>query len=237
MEFAAKFSSAFNLYLEATKAFLHLSRTTAATPTFQAQCKANAERAIQRAEKIKEASKTPGAQLDVVAPPVNAFGLGEDSEVSSMQSLTMAQITKPMCSESRPRSIISIILSGTNPSHGHPIQEPVTRTCISFPTDSSHIAYCSYASDPHGQPTVPPSRTTSSTAITWRRPPRDLLTPQELSSNLTPAHIDQNVVNDCSFCAAVAVCIQHNQRFNSRVRLPARLPPLEVVCRSRPIPL
>ncbi|KAI9568796.1 hypothetical protein HD554DRAFT_2021606, partial [Boletus coccyginus] len=181
LEFAAKFSSAFHLYLEATNAFLHLSRTAAATPAFQAQCKANAEKAIQRAEKIKEASKAPGAQLDVVAPPVNAFGLDHQAYVLRKSS-AVNNIRYPLWNEHVP--------SPSNPG-----------TRYSY----AHL------------PTVPPSRTTSSTAITWKRPPRDLLTPQEFSSNLTPAHIDQNLVNDCSFCAAVAVCIQHNQRFNSRL--------------------
>ncbi|KAF8416131.1 hypothetical protein L210DRAFT_2571527 [Boletus edulis BED1] len=77
LEFAADFSSAFHLYLEATDAFLHLSRSSVATPAFQAQCKARAAKAIQRAEKIKKASKTPGSQLGVVLAPVNCFGAGE----------------------------------------------------------------------------------------------------------------------------------------------------------------
>ena len=140
-----------------------------------------------------------------------------------------------MCFERHRPSITSVILSGTNLFHCHLIQEPATRAYISTSADAPHVAYRLGASDPNGQPTIPPSKTTSCTAITWKIPPRDLLTPQELSLNLTPADIDQNVINDCSFCASVAICIQHNQRFNSRVCFLLICPPLlEVVQRSRP---
>lgn len=130
----------------------------------------------------------------------------------------MAQITKPMCFESHRRSITSVILSGANLSPCHRIREAVTRTYISLLASVPHVAYCSDASDPNGQPTIPLSNTTSSKAVTWKRPSLDPFASQELSLTLTPADIDQNIINDCSVCASVAVCIQHNQRFNSRVR-------------------
>ena len=84
LEYAAEFSSAFQLYLEATDAFLHLSRSSAATPAFQAQCRAKAAKALQRAEKIKRASKT----LGVVTAPVNSFGPGECLRDSMLSSFT-----------------------------------------------------------------------------------------------------------------------------------------------------
>ncbi|KAF8554920.1 cysteine proteinase [Imleria badia] len=185
LEFAAAFSSAFHLYLEATDAFLHLSRSSAATPTFQAQCKAKAAKAIQRAEKIKKASKT----LGVVATPVNSFGADHQAYVLRKSS-TVNNIRYPSWNEPVPLP--------SNP--GTPY------------------------SDPNGHPTIPLPKTTNSAAITWKRPPRDLLTPQEFLSTLTPADIDQNIINDCSLCACVAVCIQHNQRFNSRLLSSSLLP-------------
>lgn len=78
------------------------------------------------------------------------------------------------------------------------------------------MVYSFDTSDPDGQPSIPPSNS-NSTAITWNRPTCNLLTSQELSSTLTPTDIDQNIINDCSLCASVAVCIQHHQRFNSTV--------------------
>ncbi|KAF8141175.1 hypothetical protein EV363DRAFT_1203663 [Boletus edulis] len=191
LEFAAEFSSAFHLYLEATDAFLHLSRSSVATPAFQAQCKARAAKAIQRAEKIKKASKTPGSQLGVVLAPVNCFGADHQAYVLRKSS-TVNNIRYPLWNE--------------------PVPLPST--------PGAHY------SDPNGQPAIPPSKTINSADITWKRPPRDVLAPQELSSTsiLTPADIYQNIIDDCSLCASVAICIQHNRRFNSRLLSSSLLP-------------
>ncbi|KAG6381977.1 hypothetical protein JVT61DRAFT_605 [Boletus reticuloceps] len=186
LEFAAEFSSAFHFYLEATDAFLHLSRSSVATPAFQAQCKARAAKAIQRAEKIKKASKTPGSQLGVVLAPVNCFGADHQAYVLRKSS-TVNNIRYPLWNE--------------------PVPLPST--------PGTHY------SDPNGQPAIPQSKT-----IKWKRPPRDVLAPQELfsTSSLTPADIYQNIIDDCSLCASVAVCIQHNRRFNSRLLSSSLLP-------------
>lgn len=84
LEFAADFTSAFHLYLEATDVFLRLSRSNATNPEIQAQCKVRAKKAIQRAEKIKQASKTPGAKIGTIAAPIDSFGAGEECAASSM---------------------------------------------------------------------------------------------------------------------------------------------------------
>lgn len=129
----------------------------------------------------------------------------------------MAQTTKPTCFENHRRSITVVILSGANLSLCHRIREPVTRTYTSLFVNALHVAKCSDASDPSGQPAISLSKTTNPIAVTWKRPPLELVVSRELSLTLTPADIDQSIISDCSVCASVAVCIQHNQRFNSRV--------------------
>ena len=121
-----------------------------------------------------------------------------------------------MCFENRRQSTIPVILCGTNLSPCHPIQGHLTRTYNSFLAGATPRCLLD-PSDPNGQPTIHPSKTTNSTAITWKKLSHDLLTPEGPSSTLTPTDIDQNIINDCSLCASVAICIQHNQRFNSRV--------------------
>ncbi|KAG8221254.1 hypothetical protein J3R82DRAFT_1418 [Butyriboletus roseoflavus] len=182
LEFVADFESAFHLYLEATDAFLHLSRSATATPAFQAQCKASAAKAIQRAEKIRKASKTPGAQISVVAAPIDSFG-SEYQAYVLRKSSTVNNVRYPLWKEPVPLPL-----------------KPGT-----------------HYSDPNGQPSPPLPKTTSSTTITWKRPSFDIFTFFELSLTLTPSDINQTFTGDCSVCASVAVCIQHNQRFNSRL--------------------
>ncbi|KAH7883246.1 hypothetical protein F5I97DRAFT_1903549 [Phlebopus sp. FC_14] len=58
-ELSSDFTTAFRLYLAAADAFLNLSRSQP-HPTLQARCKANANKALERAEKIKKASQKPG---------------------------------------------------------------------------------------------------------------------------------------------------------------------------------
>jgi calpain-7 len=76
-ELASDFTAAFRLYLAAANAFLHLSRSATSTPTFQVRCKANAGKALERAEKIKKASEKPGTTIEVGVLPINWFGVGE----------------------------------------------------------------------------------------------------------------------------------------------------------------
>ena len=87
-------------------------------------------------------------------------------------------------------------------------------------TDATHVADCLDTSDPNGQPAFPLSQTAT---IAWQTPPVDPLTSQKSSLKLTPADIEQNIIDDCSVCASVAVCVQHNQRFNSKVCFHFRL--------------
>jgi len=68
-------------------------------------------------------------------------------------------------------------------------------------------------SDPHGQPSLGSVAPSS----VWKRPSDVIPTSSLASLPLLPHDIIQNIVNDCSVCASIAVCIQHHLRFNSNV--------------------
>ncbi|KAF9243195.1 hypothetical protein BU15DRAFT_72388 [Melanogaster broomeanus] len=186
-ELASDFTTAFQLYLEATEAFLHLSRSPALTPTLQARCKTSAGKALERAEKIKKASERPGARIEVGAVPINWFGVDQQSYILRKSSTVNS------------------------------IRYPPWTDVVALPLKPN----TSY-SDPDGQPSIPRSTSSSLQAYEWKRPLHDPFSSaspscsQKASQPLTPADIEQNVVNDCSICASIAVCVQHNQKYDSK---------------------
>ncbi|KIJ57488.1 hypothetical protein HYDPIDRAFT_44903, partial [Hydnomerulius pinastri MD-312] len=174
-ELSSDFTTAFRLYLAAADAFLHLSRTATLTPALQARCKANAAKALERAEKIKKASEKPGGGVEVGVVPINWFGLDQQSYVLR-KSCTINNIRYPLWTEAVP----------------HP---PDTST---------------FYSDPDGQPSIPPSTSPNLQAYTWERPSNDPFSSAPPSSSaqsepLVPTDIEQNIVNDCSVCALIAL--------------------------------
>ncbi|KAG2063826.1 hypothetical protein BDR04DRAFT_1235377 [Suillus decipiens] len=77
---------------------------------------------------------------------------------------------------------------------------------IPLATSPPSNSYPTPFNDPDGQPSLPSSST-------WKRPTHESFIP------LLPSDIIQNIVNDCSVCASIAVCIQHNLRFKSDLLL------------------
>ncbi|KIK82656.1 hypothetical protein PAXRUDRAFT_153569 [Paxillus rubicundulus Ve08.2h10] len=184
-ELASDFTAAFRLYLAAASAFLHLSRSATTTPAFQVRCKANAGKALERAEKIKKASERPGTAIEVGLLPINWFGVDQQSYVLRKSS-TVNNIRYPLWTEVVPLS-----------------------------PDPNALYF-----DPDGQPSIPVSTSPNLHSYEWKRPLRDPFTcsSSRISSHpLKPTDIEQNMVGDCSLCASIAVCVQHNQKFNSEV--------------------
>ena len=71
-EFAKEYDQAFRLYIKAAESFLHLSRSTTQSDKSKQQWKANAAKALERAERIKKfAEKSPNTHLTPV--PINHF--------------------------------------------------------------------------------------------------------------------------------------------------------------------
>ncbi|KAG2104085.1 uncharacterized protein F5147DRAFT_704998 [Suillus discolor] len=79
---------------------------------------------------------------------------------------------------------------------------------IPLATSSPSHSYTTPFNDPDGQPSLPTPE------YTWNRP-----NCPNSSLPLLPSDIIQNIVNDCSVCASIAVCIQHNTRFKSNLLL------------------
>jgi hypothetical protein len=62
-EFAKEYDQAFRLYIKAAESFLHLSRSSTQSDKTKQQCKANASKALERAERIKKfVANTPNHQ-------------------------------------------------------------------------------------------------------------------------------------------------------------------------------
>ncbi|KAH7925291.1 cysteine proteinase [Leucogyrophana mollusca] len=55
------------------------------------------------------------------------------------------------------------------------------------------------------------------TSFVWRRPNEAIPGASIGSTSLLPDDIRQNTVNDCSVCASIAVCIEHNNRMGSKL--------------------
>ncbi|OAX42822.1 cysteine proteinase [Rhizopogon vinicolor AM-OR11-026] len=74
--------------------------------------------------------------------------------------------------------------------------------------------------DPHAQPSLG----SVSPSSVWKSPNDVIPTSSLASLPLLPHDIIQNIVNDCSVCASIAVCIQHHLRFKSNLLLSSLYP-------------
>ncbi|KAG1772088.1 hypothetical protein EDD22DRAFT_1021042, partial [Suillus occidentalis] len=97
-------------------------------------------------------------------------------------------------------SELSILKKSSIINHNH----------IPLATSSPSDSLTSPFTDPNAQPSLG----SVSSSFTWKRPSNLIPT-----SPLLPSDIIQNLVNDCSVCASIAVCIQHNLRFKSNLLL------------------
>lgn len=194
-ELSSDFSAAFRHYLAAADSFLHLSRSESLNLAFRAQCKASAARALQRAEKIKKASEQPGARFAVDIVPIDWFAQEQQHYILRRSS----------------------VING--------VRYPMWTDAV--PAAGPNVLYI----DPDGQPSVPQYAMSSTySSPCWNRPVNvapmhppllspTFSTPPVISNpnlDLTPADIEQHLINDCSVCAMISVCVQHARMFNSK---------------------
>ncbi|KIK22314.1 hypothetical protein PISMIDRAFT_102567, partial [Pisolithus microcarpus 441] len=187
-ELSSDFSAAFRHYLAAADSFLHLSRSESLNLAFRTQCKASAARALQRAEKIKKASEQPGARFAVDIVPIDWFAQEQQHYILRRSS----------------------VING--------IRYPMWTDAV--PAAGPNVLYI----DPDGQPSVPQYAMSSTySSPCWNRPVNvapmhppllspTFSTPPVISNpnlDLTPADIEQHLINDCSVCAMISVCVQH----------------------------
>ncbi|KAI6115989.1 hypothetical protein F5141DRAFT_1201863 [Pisolithus sp. B1] len=196
-ELSSDFSAAFHLYLAAADKFLHISRSESLNPTFRARCKASAARALERAEKIKKASERPGAPFAIGIVPIDWF-TQEQQHYILRRSSVINGIRYPMWTDAVPAA-------GLNALYIDPDGQPSVPQYAMSSTDSSP---CFLRWNRPVTPMHPPlTSPTFSTAPVVSAPNVDL----------TPADIEQHLINDCSVCAMISVCVQHARMFNSKL--------------------
>ncbi|KAI6007673.1 hypothetical protein F5J12DRAFT_85857 [Pisolithus orientalis] len=198
-ELSSDFSAAFRLYLAAADAFLHLSRSESLNPVFRTRCKANAAKALERAEKIKKASEQPGATFEVDAVPIDWFAQ-EQQQYILRKSSVINSIRYPIWTDAVP-------MAGPNVLYTDPDGQPSVPQYAIFSADGSS-RFLSWNRPVNAAPTLPPlpSPTFSTPSVV-----------SEPNVDLAPADIEQHLINDCSVCAVLAVCVQHTKTFNSKL--------------------
>ncbi|KAL4071268.1 hypothetical protein V8B97DRAFT_2104210 [Scleroderma yunnanense] len=201
-EHASDFSTAFRLYISAADAFLHLSRSESLNSAFQARCKANAAKALERAEKIKKASERPGAGFEVDVVPIDWFSQEQQLYVVRKSS-TINGIRYPIWTDA-----VSICVPNT--LYIDPDGQPsVPHYAVSPNNDGSHL--------PSWNRLVQPLHSPSRTPFT------SLSTSLE-QAKLSPTDIEQHFINDCSVCALISVCAQHATAFKSKLLVSSIFP-------------
>ncbi|KAJ3487156.1 hypothetical protein NLI96_g3727 [Meripilus lineatus] len=163
-ELERDFDRAFPLYIQAAEDFLHLSRAST-NPSLRASYKALADKALERAEKIKSVKR------DIAPVLRNHFDEREQASVLRRSSTVNGSLTPLWGTFSPPTPILQPLLS---------------------PEQRKHFAV-------------------------WKRLPR---AEWPLSSPSRPLQADaiiQSVVSDCSVCASIAVCINHDRRWGTKL--------------------
>ncbi|KAF8891859.1 hypothetical protein BD779DRAFT_1513523 [Infundibulicybe gibba] len=207
-ELAKDYDSAFGLYLQSAQAYLHLGRSIQNQEKEKLRWKARAEKALERAEKIKAfAEKSKNTFLT---------GLSRGSTPGPSRSTREAVVLTPV--GINPFSVQEqlFVLKKGNKVNG-----------LHFPlwSDPAPPLPTSSFRDPDGQPTLSPEQMKFSpiwrrpqsgqetTSITPTFPPSEPKTPPEI----LPENIIQNIVTDCSVCASISVCLEHARRFGTNL--------------------
>ena len=212
-EFAKEYDQAFRLYIKAAESFLHLSRQSDKT---KQQCKANASKALERAERIKLfvekslSNQSPSLRLTPV--PINHFSprksfisLPFPVFTSTGRGTTIHFEERSKCQ--RPQLFFvgwssSILVLFT--------------LYVSLLLSFNLVPSQRHSSDPDGQPKLSPDQQINS--CFWKRPNQ---TPGQsvdiLRRRILPEDILQHIVTDCSVCASISVCLEHSRRFGSTV--------------------
>ncbi|TFK45065.1 hypothetical protein BDQ12DRAFT_674049 [Crucibulum laeve] len=201
-ELAKGYDLAFRLYVKTAESFLHLSMSNVATDRDKLKWKANASKAMERAEKIKKF---------VERPKSGTRPSGGDTSASEVR------LTPIAINHFSPQEQFYVLKKGALVNGlSFPLwDEPLPPQHISLPFD-----------DPDGQPPLSPEQCKASPI--WLRPPTHEKADPHLLKDRTfsiekvkdhrrvlPQDILQHVVTDCSVCASISVCLEHDRRFGS----------------------
>ena len=212
-EFAKEYNQAFRLYIKAAESFLHLSRSGAQSDKSKQQWKANASKALERAERIKLfIEKSPASSLRLIPVAINHFSPRKSSNDSDSLSSLWCQRNNYTFWRREKMSTGSAFLCGMtlfNPPPSNPISALLGLFQSLVPSQR-------HSSDPDGQPKLSPDQQMNS--CIWERPnQRPGQSVDILRRRILPEDILQHIVTDCSVCASISVCLEHSRRFGSTV--------------------
>ncbi|KAK7018694.1 cysteine protease [Paramarasmius palmivorus] len=192
-ELAQDYNSAFQSYIKAAELFLHLSRTNTSDEKKKEKWKNDADKALQRAEKIKQFTDRLGGSRRISS----TSAAGPHAESTPSISLTPVAID-PFS----PQEQSYILKKGGS----------VNGLVVPLWEDS-------HRGDPRSVSCNPRlSATHEEMSACWRQPD-DTEYSAILSTDISPQDISQNIIADCSVCSSISVCLEHAQRFGTDVRM------------------
>ncbi|RXW16410.1 hypothetical protein EST38_g9440 [Candolleomyces aberdarensis] len=196
-ELSRRFNEAFKHYIKAAELFLHLSRSPKSTEKDKAKWKSNAQKALDRAEKIKAFTEKSPKQ---VGSPTERV----PSELDPTADVRLA-----------PVAIDHFALLGQDEQY-YVLNKGKLVNGLNLPLwdESTGAPGEGLFVDPDGQPALSPEQ--KAVSAFWRRldiQPTGKIEPAQI----LPQDILQHVVTDCSVCASVSVCLEHSSRFGTHV--------------------
>ncbi|KAF5317385.1 hypothetical protein D9611_003702 [Ephemerocybe angulata] len=197
-ELSRQFNQAFQHYIKAAELYLHLSRSEGSAEKDKVKWKASAQKALDRAERIKSFAEKSTARPK--GSPVEDLPAGRDDS----EQVRLAPVAiNPFASH----EIYRVLKKGGDINGLYfPLWDE-----SSADSDSAESLFA----DPDGEPSLSPEQK-AVTAI-WRRPNLPPPNDSEIPVRILPQDILQHVVTDCSVCASISVCLEHSRRFGTHI--------------------
>uniref|UniRef100_A0A0W0FBM1 Calpain catalytic domain-containing protein n=1 Tax=Moniliophthora roreri TaxID=221103 RepID=A0A0W0FBM1_MONRR len=190
-ELAQDYNAAFQSYIKATELFLHLSRAPTMDEKKKEKWKNDADKALQRAEKIKQFTDRLGGTR-----PGSASAVAR-THVESTPPISLTPVAiDPFSPQEQ-----SYILKKGGSVNGMvvPLWEE------GFRGDLQSVSCNPRLSAVHEE-----------MSACWRRPV-DAEHSNVLTTKISPQDISQNIIADCSVCSSISVCLEHARRFGTNL--------------------
>ncbi|KAF6747364.1 hypothetical protein DFP72DRAFT_1075405 [Ephemerocybe angulata] len=200
-ELSRQFNQAFQHYIKAAELYLHLSRSEGSAEKDKVKWKASAQKALDRAERIKSFAEKSTARPK--GSPVEDLPAGRDDS----EQVRLAPVA-------------------INPFASHEIYRVLKKggdiNGLYFPlwdeSSADRDSAESLFADPDGEPSLSPEQ--KAVSAIWRRPNLPPPNDSEIPVRILPQDILQHVVTDCSVCASISVCLEHSRRFGTHLKHP-----------------
>ncbi|KAF8328978.1 hypothetical protein F5887DRAFT_1082791 [Amanita rubescens] len=199
-ELAKNYDAAFRLYIKSANGYLHLSRS-APSDVQKEKWKSSASKALERAEKIKSFVERQKAGASTSSESATGQTEGIAHSASEMR-LTPVAVDHFSSQEQFLVLKKGEVINGRTYS---PWDEPIVQSL-----NRHH-----HSED--DQPSLSSEQLRQSPE--WRRPTNSVVT--SVCRHVLPQEILQHIVTDCSLCASITVCLEHDRRFKSRLLMGA----------------